>query len=464
MREQEFTATQSVWVNYSGRYIHCRFLDFGSIEELRRVVQLLARYNSPGPLTERRGYIVNNMYDESRILAVRPPFAECWGAFIRKFGADHKTLEFLIYKDYITNWELPMEFIGYLMKGQVTSAFTGRQGCGKTTMMTAAIQYMDPRHNLRVIEMAFEMNLREHYPERNIMTMQETEFLDAHHAQDAQKKSDGAVSLFGEVATDQVAARMIQTGRVASLYTIFSHHGKTAEDTVYALSDSIVAATGMGDTAVAQKQVIDVVHIDVHLDYTASGKYFIERITEVIKLPEGVPYPELDQSNLEYSRAKIEREYYTRSTDRKTFIVRDIVRYDLETDTYLAVNPPTVTLAKDMLNCMESEGQNEFLTFLSNQFDFDPATAEEEVFSAEMSPDVVRGESEVEPTQQPQVGGWGNMQNSNQNRPISQGWGTNQGGQAQQGWGISQDGQDDQAGGMRKSKVNRSDLFGGGDG
>lgn len=368
LRKQEYTATNSVWVNFSGKYIHLRFLDMGSKEEVRRVVQLLARYNSPGPLTEKRGYIVNNMYDESRILAVRPPFAEYWGAFIRKFGADHKDLKFLIYKPYIKNWELPYWLIAYLMRGQVTTSFTGRQGCGKTTMMTSTIEFMDPRHNLRVIEMAFEMNLREHYPERNIMTLQETEFLDAHHAQDAQKKSDGAVSLFGEVATDAVAARMIQTGRVASLYTIFSHHGKTAEDTIYALSDSIIAATGMSDRYVAEKQVVDVVHMDVHLDYTADGKYYIERITEIVKLPEGVPYPELSRGDLEYSVASIQREYYTRCTDRKTFEVKDLIRYDLDTDTYYAVNPPSEELVRDMLNCMDKRMKGEFEKFINDYF------------------------------------------------------------------------------------------------
>lgn len=370
LRSQEFTATNSVWVNFGGRYIHLRFLDMGSKEEVRRVVQLLARYNSPGPLTEKRGYIVNNMYDESRILAVRPPFAEYWGAFIRKFGADHKDLKFLIYKPYIKNWELPYWFIAFLMRGQVTTSFTGRQGCGKTTMMTSTIEFMDPRHNLRVIEMAFEMNLREHYPERNIMTLQETEFLDAHHAQDAQKKSDGAVSLFGEVATDPVAARMIQTGRVASLYTIFSHHGKTAEDTVYALSDSIVASTGMTDRHVAEKQVIDVLRMDVHLDYTADGKYYIERITEIVKLPEGLPYPEIDRDDLEYSMAAIQREYYSRKTDRKTFEVRDIIRYDLDTDTYYAVNPPSDSLLQDMMNCMDKDKKEDFIKFLQEQFHY----------------------------------------------------------------------------------------------
>jgi pilus assembly protein CpaF len=368
LRSQEFVATRSVWANLGGRYLHLRFLDFETVEEIRRVVQLLSRYNSPGALAEKRGFIVNNMYDESRILAVRPPFAEYWAAFIRKFGADHKTLKFLIYKDYISNWELPHDLIRFLMMGQVTSAFTGRQGSGKTTMMTSAIEAMDPRYNLRVVEMAFELNLREHYPERNIMTLQETEFIEITKAQDALKKSDGAISLFGEVATDEVAARMIQTGRVASLFTIFSHHGKTTADTVYALRDSIVAATGVSDGLVAERQVIDVVRIDIHLDYTADGKYFVERISEVIKLPEGVSYPEIDGQALDASMAAVQREYYTRVTDRRTFDVQDLIRYDLATDTYRVVNPPSDELLREMLNCLSVAQRGEFDAFLRTQF------------------------------------------------------------------------------------------------
>jgi len=126
----------------------------------------------------------------------------------------------------------------------------------------------------------------------------------------------------------------------------------------------------MTDRHVAEKQVIDVLRMDVHLDYTADGKYYIERITEIVKLPEGLPYPEIDRDDLEYSVASIQREYYARKTDRKTFEVKDIIRYDLDTDTYYAVNPPSETLLQDMLNCMDKDKKDEFLEFLQKQFSY----------------------------------------------------------------------------------------------
>jgi len=352
-------AENSIWINYKGKQIHMAFLDMGNEEETRRIVQMISRWNNPGPLTEKRGYLVNTMYDKSRVLAVRPPMSEYWAVFIRKFELCPLNLHQLIYKDYITNWELAEYMIKYLMMGQVTTAFTGRQGSGKTTMMAGAIEHIDPCYTIRVIEMAPELYLREMYPERNILSLQETEYVSAAEAQDALKKSDGAVSLFGEVATDDVAMRMIQTAQVASLFTIFSHHANTAPDLVYAIRNSVANVGSITNIKTAEDQVVSVLKVNVHLDYTTSGKRFIERITEIIKLDEGIPYPELDKSNLDWSRSVVEKEYYTRTTDRKTFATKDLIVYDKKTDAYKAVNPPSERLLIHMLNCMpETELQN----------------------------------------------------------------------------------------------------------
>lgn len=308
------------------------------------------------------------MYDKSRILAVSPPMAEYWAVFIRKFELNPLNLHQLIYKDYINNWELAEYMIKYLMLGQVTSAFTGRQGSGKTTMMAGAIQHIDPCYTIRVIEMAPELYLREMYPERNILSLQETEFVSASEAQDALKKSDGAVSLFGKVATDDIAMRMIQTAQVASLFTIFSHHANTASDLVYAIRNSVANVGNITNIKTAEDQVVDVLKVNIHLDYTTSGKRFIERFTEIIKLDEGIPYPNLDEKNLEWSKAVLEKEYYTRSTDRQTFITRDLIRYDKKTDTYIAINPPSEKLLSHMLNCIPESEISDFKHFITNQY------------------------------------------------------------------------------------------------
>ncbi len=361
-------ASRSVWLYYKGKYIHLKFLNFTTEEELRRVIQLICRYNSPGPLTEKRGYLVNTMYDKSRVLALRPPVSEYWAVFIRKFTLTDQTTEALIDKPYIKNAYLPIHLLVYLMSCNVTCAVTGRQGSGKTTLMAAMVKYIDPRYTIRVLEIAPELYLRELYPERNILSVQETDYVSATQLQDALKKSDAAVSIVGEVASDSIAARMIQLGQVASLFTIFSHHGKTPKDLVYSLRNSLVNAGGFTNMLTAEQQVVDVVKIDIHLDYTPDGKRYIERISEIIRLDEGVPYPEYDFSNPVDSMNTITKEYYVRQTDRKTFITKDILRYDIKTHTYYTVDWLSQNLEEYMTGNIPDQKQGEFKQFITDNW------------------------------------------------------------------------------------------------
>ncbi len=331
-------AISSVWVYYKGKYIHFRFMNFGHEDECKRIIQLLIRYGNPGPLTAKRGYLVNTMYDKSRILALRPPASEYWAIFIRKFGLSDVSPRALVEKEWVKRADIPLQLMEFLIRGQITCACTGRQGSGKTTMMSSIIRFVDPRYTIRVLEMAPELYLRELYPTRNILSLQETTTVTAAELQDALKKSDAAVSIVGEVATDVIAARMIQMGMTASLFTIFSHHANTASDLVLTLRNSLVNAGGFNNMSTAERQVIEVVKCDIHLDYTPDGKRFIERISEIVPLAEGIPYPDYDPKNKEDSMNIITKEYYSRSTDRVSFYTHDIMRYDLKTDTYYCVD------------------------------------------------------------------------------------------------------------------------------
>ena len=331
-------AISSVWVYYKGKYIHFRFMNFGHEDECKRIIQLLIRYGNPGPLTAKRGYLVNTMYDKSRILALRPPASEYWAIFIRKFGLSDVSPRALVEKEWVKRADIPLQLMEFLIRGQITCACTGRQGSGKTTMMSSIIRFVDPRYTIRVLEMAPELYLRELYPTRNILSLQETTTVTAAELQDALKKSDAAVSIVGEVATDVIAARMIQMGMTASLFTIFSHHANTASDLVLTLRNSLVNAGGFNNMSTAERQVIEVVKCDIHLDYTPDGKRFIERISEIVPLAEGIPYPDYDPTNREDSMNMITKEYYSRSTDRVSFYTHDIMRYDLKTDTYYCID------------------------------------------------------------------------------------------------------------------------------
>jgi pilus assembly protein CpaF len=83
----------------------------------------------------------------------------------------------------------------FLVKGARVTSLTGEQGCGKTTMLLAMIKYIYPSLNIRVQETAFELHLRKVYPNRNILTLRETETISGQEGLDVQKKTDGAVNI-----------------------------------------------------------------------------------------------------------------------------------------------------------------------------------------------------------------------------------------------------------------------------
>lgn len=367
---QDWRAPRSCWMYFEGKYIHLRFLTFDDEAEMRRVVQLICRYNSPGPLTEKRGYIVNTMEDKSRVLALRPPVCEYWACFVRKFTVSSNTLEYLLNpkKDgepVFSNTQLPLNLIKLLMRGQVTTAVTGRQGSGKTTLMTATIAQVDARFNIRVLEMAPEMYLREIYPQRNILSVQETNYVTAAELQDALKKSDAALSIVGEVATDIIAARMLQMGQVASIFTIFSHHANRTSDLVDAITNSVVAAShGSATPATAMPQVIDVIKMDVHLDYGVDGVRYVERITEIIGLDKQ-PYPDREAGeSAESYQIRLQKEYYTRQTDRMMYTTNQVMHLDMNSNRYVTDNALSERITKHIISRLPKQERKYWVDWL----------------------------------------------------------------------------------------------------
>ncbi len=285
LKEQTYRNYDSVWIFFRGKPIHLAFLSFQSEKELRRVCQNIYRYTKAGQLSENIGYKVNDMRDGSRVVVVRPPFSESWAFFVRKFHI--KKLE--IHQLFAgPGAELLESWLRYLVKGGRIMAITGSQGSGKTTLLMALIKHIYGTLTLRIQEMAFELHLRKVYPMRNILTFRETEFVSGQAGLDLQKKTDGAVNILGEVATDEVAALMLQTAQVASLFTLFTHHAKTTADLVLSLRNSLLKCNIFRDETVAEEQVTEVIQFDIHLGKDYAGNRYVERITEII--PERAGY------------------------------------------------------------------------------------------------------------------------------------------------------------------------------
>ena len=281
-------ACDSIWIFFQGKSIRLAFLSFGTEAELKRVCQNIYKYNNPGQLSDTNGYKINEMKDGSRVVVVRPSFSETWAFFVRKFDVKRSTLEQWFKGE--PGSDESIELLRYLVKGARIVSITGEQGCGKTTMLMGMIENIYETMNIRVQETAFELHLRKIYPTRNILTFRETETISGQEGLDVQKKTDGSVNIIGEVATDPVAAWMIQAAQVASKFTLFTHHAKTFPNLVTALRNSMLRIGQFNNEKTAEEQVIQVLNFDVHLTKDFRGKRYVERITECVPIEESNEY------------------------------------------------------------------------------------------------------------------------------------------------------------------------------
>lgn len=360
-----YRTTNSVWVQMRAKWIHFSFLDFGKEEEMKRIINQLVAWGTTAPMTEKSPYKVNDAYDGARCTAIRPPAGESWACFIRKFSAGLYNKEKLMNKPRIKNWELPSTMIYYLMRAEQTVPFTGQQNTGKTSMMKAAMADI-AMVNIRILEMSFELAIRELYPWMNVITVKPTDYVSSAQLQDLLKKTDGYLSMVGEVAEDIVAARMIQFCLIASAFTIFSHHAKTDADLINGLSNSLVACGEYENHDVAMSTVLDAIKHNVHLDFI-KGERVIQHISEIVKLNEIEEYPKLNKSNditeaLD-QLASLQREYYTRSTDRVRFASREVIIFDPETMTYKANESYSPDMLKSILSKLKGDDKKNFIAW-----------------------------------------------------------------------------------------------------
>ena len=355
----------SVWIFYKGKATYMSFLSFGSESELKRVCQNIYKYNNPGQLSESVGFKINEMKDGSRVVVLRPNFSESWAFFVRKFAPPTliSAEQLLVHK----NKENVIELLKYLIRGARVTAITGEQGCGKTTLLMAIMKYLYPTITVRVQETAFELHLRKIYPYHNILSLRETDTITGQMGLDVQKKTDGGVNILGEVATDPVAAWMIQMAQVASKFTLFTHHAKTFPNLITALRNSLLKIGMFNSENVAEVQVVQVINFNIHLKRGTDGTRYIERITECIPLEPKFNYNN-DYRDIKDMNGKLDRfmdnavEYFSHMTQTSNYTYHNIIEWvDGE---YVFKNPITEANIKAMRDNMSPEDVKEFDNFL----------------------------------------------------------------------------------------------------
>lgn len=369
---EQSTSLNSAWIMYRGKTIHLSFLSFEHESELRRVVTNVYKFGYPGQLSEINPAIINDMADGSRVTVIRPKLSESWVFFIRKkYNAKKQSLpELLVQK----NSEKAISLLKFLIRGNRTSAITGLQGSGKTTLLMALIDYIRANLNLRIQETSSELNLRNQYPNRNILSMQETETYSGQDALDLSKKTDGDVTIVGEVATAEVAAWMVQTAQVASLFTLFTHHAKTLPNLVFDLRNSLLKTSMFSSERIAEQQVISVLEFDIHMRKDReTGERYIERISECIPIKVQDERETVERLAASSNRdvqmdvlMKLATSFFQQQTQSQQFIENIILEY--RDGEYVLVNPISKERQKEILYELNDEEKEEFKAFISNNW------------------------------------------------------------------------------------------------
>ena len=361
-------ACDSIWIFFQGKSIRLEFLSFGTESELKRVCQNIYKYNNPGQLSDTNGYKINEMKDGSRVVVVRPSFSETWAFFVRKFDVKRATLEQLI---TFKGGEKAIALLKFLVKGARVTALTGEQGCGKTTMLMGMIENIYETMNIRVQETAFELHLRKIYPTRNILSFREKDTISGQEGLDVQKKTDGSVNIIGEVATDPVAAWMIQTAQVASKFTLFTHHAKTFPNLVMALRNSLLKIGMFNDEKTAEEQVIGVLNFNVHLVKDFRGRRYIQRVTECIPVEDKNEYT-FDHRNEKTLEGKLDKfldnatYYFTKTTNKELYKYVNILEF--VNDEYILTNKISDKNIEEMRNNMDESDVEDFDEFIEENW------------------------------------------------------------------------------------------------
>ena len=361
----------SIWIVMSGLTIHLKFLGFGSQDELIRVCNNIYKYDAPNVMSRTMGKVVATMKDGSRIVVVRPPFADSYAFLARKFDSAPSVAPQDLLRD--KGAAITILMLKWLIKSSRNIAITGDQGTGKTTMLKSLIRFIREDYTIRIQELTPELNLRYTYPDRNILSFRETNTISSQDGLDLQKKTSGSVNIIGEVASAEAASWIIQTAKVASKMTMFTHHAKTTDDLIVSLRNNMMQVNNYTDNAAVDEMIATALNIDVHLE-RKKGKRFIGRITEIIPIRDrSYPVEDFDENEpmeeLERKNLINEQEYHKRMTDRILFTHKDLVKFNEEKQRYEFFDLPTDETLEEMFEALNVEEDDEMIKDFNKIFE-----------------------------------------------------------------------------------------------
>ena len=269
----------AVYVMLKGKKVRLSFLGFESENALARVVRKLARNHPKVQLSRRNCAMVLGLLNNVRVTVARPPAAEGWNFYVRKFNTIKAGEPEALLTD--KNASFAISLLRILVKGCVNLVITGEQASGKTTLLKALVGFIDGRYSIRLAEGALEMHLGELYPNRNILTIQEHGELQLREILSLFKKTDTDVTICGEINEPQTAEAFVQIAQSGGRFTMCTSHHNTTVRLISYMRNALLKGAGFASEQIATEQVVEALNFDIHMETDKSGHRYIERITEI---------------------------------------------------------------------------------------------------------------------------------------------------------------------------------------
>ncbi len=332
---------EHLWIVWQGSSILLKGCGFESTEDLERVVNNIYMYNPPYALTRESGYVPCSMSDDTRIVVCMPPFAEDFAFFARK----HDTAKGLLPEQIICQEgaEDVITLVKWLVFGKRNIVVSGEQATGKTTFLKMLFHFVQDT-NIRVNEMMFELGLRYAFPDKNIFSMQATNFVTMQEGIDVSKKMNGGMNIIGEIAEAILTVYFAQITQRGGSNALATFHGKDTVATVNSMGQDLVECGVAKSLTEGKRKIAEILHINIHLDNdrpqidisnieqvtkelaneTRKVRHigFIDEVIPVV----GVKYPYPTPKTQEEAWAN-DAEYYMRQTDREVFEVHRLVEW-----------------------------------------------------------------------------------------------------------------------------------------
>lgn len=326
-----------VVILFRGINIHLRFIGMGSPRELERVCRHICLYKNPGELSEDVGYIENTLANGDRVVVYRDSFGDSWGFLIRKNNEGRlMTLQELYPASMQKHADKLWALLDGLMVGCQSTILSGEMYSGKTSLLRAMIDVSNPNYNYRGLESVFELNLRKHFPTRDIATFLEREDLPGDKVLEFLKRTNGTVLVLGEMLKEVSANWLISAGQSGFRYVLSTTHSITTESLIKWLLNAKLNTSGSSNADLVILDIINAIHFDVHCGLNIlSGERFVERVTEIV--PTG---------------------------DDRLYQIVDIMVYDRENKEYIIKNP----LSKRTLESIRTYADEEKYVSIASMF------------------------------------------------------------------------------------------------